>query len=47
MSQNMKTLNDILKFHLKDNNYEARMGNNQNELEVRFGTRNIKKIPNF
>ena len=40
----MKTLNDILKFHLKDNNYEARMGNNQNELEVRFGTRNIKKI---
>lgn len=40
----MKTLNDILKFHLKDSNYEARMGNNQNELEVRFGTRNIKKI---
>ena len=41
---NDKTLNDILKFHLDEKNYQARMGQSQNELEVRFGTRNIKKI---
>jgi len=41
---NNMTLNDILKFHLDENNYNARIGRNQNELEIRFGTRNIKKI---
>ena len=38
------TLNDILKYHLDEKNTEARMGKNQNELEIRFGTRNIKTI---
>ena len=40
----LKTLHNILEFHLDASNYQARMGQNQNELEVRFGTRNIKKI---
>ena len=43
-ASDLKTLNNILEFHLNNNNYNARMGQNQNELEVRFGTRNIKKI---
>lgn len=43
-ASDLKTLNNILGFHLDDSNYQARMGQNQNELEVRFGTRNIKKI---
>ena len=42
--QNDKSLNDIIKFHLDEKNYQARMGKNQNELEIRFATRNIKKI---
>ena len=43
-ASDLKTLNNILEYHLNNNNYNARMGQNQNELEVRFGTRNIKKI---
>ena len=42
--QNDKSLNDIIKFHLDEKNYQARIGKSQNELEVRFATRNIKKI---